>query len=163
MSDIKKLYSNLSDDKLRVAVEEIKNAEETGVFGDDSIIRNLCRETAKITNMDVSSNLLMVQVGVLKEAAYRWIDTLPVENKEEPSQAMLEFLDKFQPWYTVSESEATKVSLRRMTMEPFLTSNSLHIQEEQYEIDGEIYRFIWSISGDSDDMTIEKKPKIVIK
>lgn len=76
MSDIKKLYSDLSDDELRIAVEEIKNAEMTGVFGDDSIIRNLCRETAKITNMDISSNLLMVQIGLLKEAAYRWILTL---------------------------------------------------------------------------------------
>ena len=76
MSSIKTLYSSLSDDKVKIAVEECKSAETTGVFGDDSIIRNLCRETAKITNMDISSNLLMVQIGLLKEAAYRWILTL---------------------------------------------------------------------------------------
>ena len=159
MSNIQKLYSDLSDEKLKLAVEEIKHAEETSIFGDDSIIRNLCRETAKITNIDVSSNLLMVQIGVLKEAAYRWIKTLPSEIKEEPSQAILEFLETFQLWYAVSETEAVRVSLRRMTMEPIHTSNSLHLQEEQYEIDGEIYRFIWTISGDSDDITIEKTKK----
>ena len=161
MSDVKKLYSNLSDDKLRIAVEELKHAETTGVFGDDSIIRNLCRETAKITNMDVSSNLLMVQIGVLKEAAYRWIDTLPVEIEEGPSQAILELLDRFQPWIVVTGDEAVNVSLRIMDLIPIVSSNSLHIISEEYFIDGEIYRFSRGIT--SQETLIEKKPKKLIK
>jgi len=32
----------------------------------------LCIKTAEITGLDVSSNLMHVQMGVLKEAAFRW-------------------------------------------------------------------------------------------
>lgn len=74
MNPITELYSNLHDVELKIMVTEIREAEKTGVFGNDSEIRKLCRKTAEITGMDVSSNLLMVQLGVLKESAFRWLD-----------------------------------------------------------------------------------------
>ena len=162
MSSIKNLYSNLSDDKLKIAIEEIKHAETTGVFGDDSIIRNLCRETAKITNMDVSSNLLMVQIGVLKEAAYRWIESLEIENfdnKTQPSQGMLDFMEKFEPWEQIAGEEAIRISLLIADMEPIDKSNSLHLYQETYLIENETYTFTWAINSDDEEAVIEKKPK----
>lgn len=166
MSSIKTLYSKLSDDKVRVAIEEIKHAETTGVFGDDSIIRNLCRETAKITNMDVSSNLLMVQIGVLKEAAYRWVETLEIENfdnKTQPSQSILDFIEKFQPWENVIGEEAIRISHLMAEMEPIDTSNSLHLYQETYVIKDDTYTFTWAIGGTTEEAVIEKKPKKVLK
>jgi hypothetical protein len=73
MNPITELYKNLHDVELKIMVEEIKESEKTGTFGDDSEIRQLCRKTSEITGMDVSSNLLMVQMGVLKESAFRWL------------------------------------------------------------------------------------------
>lgn len=74
MNPITELYKNLHDVELKIMVEEIREAEKTGTFGNDSEIRKLCRKTSEITGMDVSSNLLMVQMGVLKEAAFRWLE-----------------------------------------------------------------------------------------
>lgn len=74
MNPITELYSNLLDVELKIMIVEIQEAEKTGAFGNDSEIRKLCRKTAEITGMDISSNLLMVQLGVLKECAYRWLN-----------------------------------------------------------------------------------------
>ena len=166
MNSIKTLYSSLSDEKVKIAVEEIKHAEATGVFGDDSIIRNLCRATAKITNMDVSSNLLMVQIGVLKEAAYRWIESLEIENfdnKTQPSQGILDFITQFEPWENIIGEEAIRISHLIADMEPINTSNSLHLYQETYIIEDETYTFTWAIDSTTEEAVIEKKPKKVIK
>ena len=80
MNPIKQLYSDLTNVELEVLVKEIRESEKTGVFQNESEIRNLCRKTSEITRMDVSSNLLMVQLGVLKEAAFRWLEKLETEN-----------------------------------------------------------------------------------
>lgn len=73
MNPIQQLYISLSDEELTAILTEIKESDITGVLPDNSLTRNLCREAVKITGMDVSSNLLMVQIGVLKEGAYRWL------------------------------------------------------------------------------------------
>ena len=74
MNQVQEIFTGLTDHELEVIIHEIKRAETTGVFGDQSSIRELCRRVAVTTGMDVSSNLLMVQIGVLKEAAYRWVN-----------------------------------------------------------------------------------------
>lgn len=74
INPITELYKNLHDVELKIIIEEIRESEKTGTFGNDSEIRKLCRKTSEITRIDVSSNLLMVQMGVLKEAAFRWLE-----------------------------------------------------------------------------------------
>ena len=76
MNPITELYKNLNDTELTIIIGEIKESEKTGTFGDDSEIRKLCHKTSEITGMDISSNLLMVQLGVLKEAAFRWLEKI---------------------------------------------------------------------------------------
>jgi hypothetical protein len=80
MNPIAELYKNLNDTELTIIIGEIRESEKTGVFQEESQIRNLCRKTSEITGMDISSNLLMVQMGVLKEAAFRWLRKLETEN-----------------------------------------------------------------------------------
>jgi hypothetical protein len=74
MNTIKQLFSDLSDEELILTINEIKESDVTGIFPDNSNVRALCQESARITKMDVSSNLLMVQINVLKEGSYRWLD-----------------------------------------------------------------------------------------
>lgn len=74
MNPINELYKNLTDSELTIIIGEIRESEKTGTFGNESEIRKLCRKTSEITNLDISSNLLMVQMGVLKEAAFRWLE-----------------------------------------------------------------------------------------
>jgi hypothetical protein len=49
MNPIKKLYSDLTDEQVISGILEIKDADITGIIPNDSIIRELCRESAKIT------------------------------------------------------------------------------------------------------------------
>ena len=161
MNDIKKLYSDLSDDKLRMAVKEIENAEQTGVFGDDSIIRNLCKETANITNMDVSSNLLMVQFGILKEAAYRWMNSLPAQMNHSDKE-LHDLLEKYAPWEHIVGAEAEEVRAIITLLKPINTSDSLHLYQEIYLIEDVYYKFTWAIGGDKDIPIVEKKPRIFL-
>ena len=76
MNPIQKVFNDLTDNELKEMVSEIQECEKTGVFEDDSQIRSLCRVVGEITGMDVSSNLLTVQFGVLKECAFRWVNDL---------------------------------------------------------------------------------------
>ncbi len=76
MNEILKLYTSLSDNDLLEAIEEIKYCEFHGFYPENSMIRELSKKTAEITLQDISSNLLMVQMGVLKEAAFRWSNLL---------------------------------------------------------------------------------------
>ena len=72
MNPIQNLYTDLLDDELLILIDELAISEETGSFPMDAKIRDLCKKTAQITGMDISSNLMMVQIGVLKESAFRW-------------------------------------------------------------------------------------------
>ena len=72
MKSIQEIYKKLSDLEILEFLTDMENCENNGSFPDDSIIRKLCKQTTEITGLDVSSNLLMVQMGVLKEAAYRY-------------------------------------------------------------------------------------------
>ncbi len=76
MNEILKLYTSLSDSDLLEAIEEIKYCEFHGFYPENSMIRELAKKTAEITLQDISSNLLMVQMGVLKEGAFRWSNLL---------------------------------------------------------------------------------------
>ena len=70
---IVKLFSNLSDEDVMQALNEYIEAESTGIFSDDSMVRKLARQCSEITLMDTSSNLLMVQMNVLIEGSLRWM------------------------------------------------------------------------------------------
>jgi hypothetical protein len=76
MNPIQKVFKDLTDTELKEMVLEIQECEKTGVFEYDSRIRTLCRIVGGITGMDVSSNLLTVQFGVLKECSFRWVNNL---------------------------------------------------------------------------------------
>jgi hypothetical protein len=77
---ITKLFNALSDEDILAVLNEIVEAEKTGQFGLESKIRELAKECNVITRTDVSANLLMVQINVLKEGAMRWVKLKEIED-----------------------------------------------------------------------------------
>ena len=72
MKSIRKIYTDLDDIELMQILSEIEESEINGSYPNNSKIREIAKQSAHITGMDISSNLLLVQMNVLKEAAFRW-------------------------------------------------------------------------------------------
>ena len=72
MESIAKLFSDLTDEELLVLIEEFTYCEENGFYPEEAYLRELCKNVSRITGLDVSSNLMMVQLNVLRECALRW-------------------------------------------------------------------------------------------
>ena len=72
MESIAKMFSSLTDEELLLLMGEFTYCEEHGYYLEESNIRELCRNVSSITGLDVSSNLMMVQLNVLRECALRW-------------------------------------------------------------------------------------------
>lgn len=65
-------YENISDSDLRLAIAEIRESDVNSIIGD--IVRNHARNISKITGSGgVSLDLYMTQIGLMKEASFRWI------------------------------------------------------------------------------------------
>jgi hypothetical protein len=63
----------------------------------------------------------------------------------------LSFLDKWFQWEDMEDQSMIEIVLAEAKrMEPIHTANSLHIYEEQYNIDGETYKLIYAIGHDSE-------------
>ncbi len=77
-----------------------------------------------------------------------------LENKTD-----LSFLDKWFEWEDINDQSTIEIVLAEAKrMEPIHTTNSLHIYEEQYNIDGETYKLIYAIGYDSEP-TVQLKIK----
>jgi hypothetical protein len=72
MNEITKLFSNLTDDQLRDAVNEIREDEPKGIIRMNGYVRDLTRQWGEITGESGVIHLTMVQVSILKEAAFRF-------------------------------------------------------------------------------------------
>jgi len=71
MNKITEIFKNISDEELQIAIEEIKTTDETGIVG--SIAKMYMKQCNAIMQTN-ANNLLLVQMNLLKEAAYRWIN-----------------------------------------------------------------------------------------
>lgn len=72
MNPILQIFTQLTNDELYSAINDIDKAEQSGAYEDDSIIRNLAIKVAEINQQDVSINLFITQVSVLREVSKRW-------------------------------------------------------------------------------------------
>lgn len=70
MNKIKELYSSMSDEDLRVAIEEMRQSEETGLVGET--VRKFAKLSGEITGGLTTTDFFMTQINILKEAAFRW-------------------------------------------------------------------------------------------
>lgn len=72
MNSIIELFNGLTDEELLVLMNEIEHSELTGSYPNDAEIRKLCKRVSELTQQELSSNLFMVHLNVLKECAFRW-------------------------------------------------------------------------------------------
>lgn len=70
MNKLKQLFSSMTDDELRDAIEELRKSEETGLVGD--VVRYWASKSGEITGGFTTTDFFMTQVNILKEAAFRF-------------------------------------------------------------------------------------------
>lgn len=73
MNEVIKLFSEISDEELKNAIQEIKDGEKDGIIIGNGIVRKYAELTRDITGQDTSSNLFSTQINLLKQASFRWI------------------------------------------------------------------------------------------
>jgi len=104
-------------------------------------------------------------VDALKEKFEIIVDGIEMEmeldEEESRSKIMRDFVKNMETWTTLTDSEAAiiKSIIKVENLEPISHSNSLHIFEERYEIDGDIFSLTSAIGGDGDEVTIQKLEK----
>lgn len=75
MNEVKEIFSKLTDEQLEAGVGEIRDAEDTGFIKEGGVIRDCARELSKVTNQPLTLCLFHAQTNILKESAYRWVDS----------------------------------------------------------------------------------------
>ena len=67
-----------------------------------------------------------------------------------------------QPWEWVYDDERERITKLIVDAEPITTSYGLHLCEQLYIVEDELFRFIWVINSQVNVPTIEKKRKKVM-
>lgn len=72
MNQVTKLFTDLTDDQLREAVNQIREDEPLGIIREGGYVRQLSRQYGVITGESSTMHLTMVQYAIFREAAYRF-------------------------------------------------------------------------------------------
>lgn len=73
MDEIKKLFENISDEELLLAVSEIKEDSESGIIR-EGVVRKYSKLACEMTNEPrLSTHLYLSEISILKQAAFRWL------------------------------------------------------------------------------------------
>jgi hypothetical protein len=72
MNEVTKLFSDLTDDQVREAVNQIREDEPTGIIRMDGYVRDLSTKCGEITGQSAFTHLTMVHMSIFREAAYRF-------------------------------------------------------------------------------------------
>jgi hypothetical protein len=67
------LFDNISDEELKLIIQEMVDDEAKG-YVSDGYVRQYIKKVQKLTNSTTfSTDMLMVQMALYKQAAQRWI------------------------------------------------------------------------------------------
>jgi hypothetical protein len=72
MNPIHELYNNISDDKLKLAIEELIESDATGFIKEDGYVRKYARLSGEFTGGFTTTDFFMTTVNLLKQGAFRW-------------------------------------------------------------------------------------------
>jgi hypothetical protein len=90
MNKLRELFDNISDEELTSAIEEIRSSELDGVIKENGVVRKYAKLSGEITGGFTNTDFFMVQVALLKQAAYRTINNERKFTKEEMINAYQE-------------------------------------------------------------------------
>jgi len=78
---IQLIYSNLSDNEIIQAVNEIKEDEPQGIIRIGGMVRKLAESISELTGESLSTHLTMAQINLWREAANRFTKKVDEERR----------------------------------------------------------------------------------
>jgi hypothetical protein len=73
MDKVLELFSSISNEELRLAIQELKESRKSGIIP-DGIVRKYKKLVDEILGYG-TTQLFMIEVNLYQEAAFRWLDT----------------------------------------------------------------------------------------
>ena len=71
-----KIFSDMTDEELVLVIAEMKEDDPQGIIRENGIVRSKCKMVHNITGGNIYEHLMMVQISIIKEAAYRFTPTM---------------------------------------------------------------------------------------
>ena len=75
-NQVTKIFTDMTDMELSQFVSEMKEDAPQGIIRMDGVVRSKCKMVHAIVGGNVYEHLTMVQVSIMKEAAYRFTPTM---------------------------------------------------------------------------------------
>jgi hypothetical protein len=75
-NQVTKIFEDMTDMELSQFVQETKEDSPQGIIRENGITRQKCRMVYDIVGGGVNDYLLMVQISILQEAAYRFTPSI---------------------------------------------------------------------------------------
>lgn len=76
INDVTKIFSDMTDEELVLAIQEMKEDGPQGIIRMIGIVREKCQRVHEIIGGNTYEHLMMVQMSILQEAAYRFTPTM---------------------------------------------------------------------------------------
>ena len=73
---VTKIFSDMTDEELILVIAEMKEDDPQGIIRENGIVRSKCKMVLDIVGGYTYEHLIMVQVSIMKEAAYRFTPTM---------------------------------------------------------------------------------------
>jgi oligoribonuclease (3'-5' exoribonuclease) len=73
---VTKIFSDMTDEELVLVIDEMKEDTPQGIIRENGIIRSKCKMVHDIVGGNTYEHMMMVQVSIIKEAAYRFTPTM---------------------------------------------------------------------------------------
>ena len=68
----------MTDEELILVIAEMKEDDPQGITRENGIIRSKCKMVHDIVGGNTYEHMMMVQVSIMKEAAYRFTPTMDI-------------------------------------------------------------------------------------
>ena len=75
MNEVTKVFSDMTDEELVHAIQEMKEDGSQGIIREGGIVRDKCKMVQVITGGNAYEHMMTVQFAILQEAAYRFTPT----------------------------------------------------------------------------------------
>lgn len=123
------------------------------------VVRVIWAVDNKLHHYDISGSVIyIIKEDALQKAVDAVLDSVAPPKKEITDFGfMSEFIEKMntEKWVEVDNPEAIRDKIYIEKLSPFESSNSLHISEDRYMIDGTTYRLLYAI-GYSEEPDVER-------
>ena len=76
INEVTKIFSDMTDEELVLVIDEMREDGPQGFVRTKGIVREKCQRVHEIVGGNTYEHLMMVQMSILQEAAYRFTPTM---------------------------------------------------------------------------------------